>query len=254
LPYEVGIYRRLRAAYWRALKPALYRRLVADRERLRPYVPRNSLVFDIGANRGDMTALFQDLGARVIAVEPVPELAAMIKRRFRATVEQAAVADEAGEGELTLGLIPNHSTMSSDYERRFGDRLSGSKIPVQIVTLDGLRDRHGMPDFVKIDVEGFENAVLRGLSQPVRALTFEFQRDLLHIAEECCSILERLGPYRFRFAENHLAGSSPLWPGENVRADVILSEITRTMPPAGYGDIYAVLGDEPVSQAAPHGA
>jgi FkbM family methyltransferase len=43
-----------------------------------------------------------------------------------------------------------------------------------MTTLDELIGKHGVPVFIKIDVEGFEEAVLQGLSQPVRALSFEF--------------------------------------------------------------------------------
>jgi FkbM family methyltransferase len=204
-------------------------------------VPRNGLVFDIGANHGDMTALFQDLGARVIAVEPVPSLAALVKRRFRTTVEQAAVGSRAGESELRLGRVPNHSTLSPEYAGRFGDRLSEEVISVRVVTLDALVERHGTPDFIKIDVEGYESEVLRGLSSPVAAVAFEFQYDLLGIAEECCAMLGRLGNYGFRFAENTLTGSTALSPDEDVPAGEVLARIRDTMAPASYGDIYAAV-------------
>jgi 16S rRNA A1518/A1519 N6-dimethyltransferase RsmA/KsgA/DIM1 with predicted DNA glycosylase/AP lyase activity len=45
------------------------------REFYRPFIPKGSLVFDIGANVGEYTQAFLDLGARVVAVEPNPDLA-----------------------------------------------------------------------------------------------------------------------------------------------------------------------------------
>jgi FkbM family methyltransferase len=235
------VYRQLRAAYWRAAKPELYHRLQEDRARLRPFVPRDGLAFDIGANRGDMSALYQDLGARVIAVEPVPQLAALIRRRFKATVEQAAVGSQPGTGELRLGRDVNHSTMSSAYGARFGERLTEETISVRVTTLDQLMERHGVPDFIKIDVEGFEPEVLRGLTHQIRALSFEFQYDLLDQAEECLRILGRLGDYGFRFAENLLTGSTRLWPDQPTDARTVVDRIRETMSPSSYGDVYAVL-------------
>ena len=45
---------------------------------------------------------------------------------------------------------------------------------VPVTTLDALIDRYGLPAFCKIDVEGFEEAVVRGLSRPIPSVSFEF--------------------------------------------------------------------------------
>src|SRR3712207_7831831 len=74
------------------------RRLFA--ELVRP----GDLVFDVGANIGEFTGAFRDLGARVVAVEPQPRLGEHLRRRFGSdpgiTVVGTAVSDHAGEATL----------------------------------------------------------------------------------------------------------------------------------------------------------
>ena len=48
----------------------------------RPFVPAGGLAFDIGAHTGNRLHAFLALGARVVAVEPQPELVARLERRF----------------------------------------------------------------------------------------------------------------------------------------------------------------------------
>ena len=147
-----------------------------------PLVPRPALVFDVGANHGDFTDAFLRLGASVRAVEPHPfcteELKALYGRVPKFALHECALGAEPGEGQLFLGEngMDNVSTLSEDY-RREAKKLPGlavagwnQSVTVRIDTLDRLIAAHGVPDFCKIDVEGYEFQVLRGLTRPLPIL------------------------------------------------------------------------------------
>jgi hypothetical protein len=72
---------------------------------------------------------------------------------------------------------------------------------VQITTLDGLISKFGMPDYVKIDVEGFELEVIRGLSKRIALLSFECNLpEFLSESIEIVRTLEsKFGGVRFNF-------------------------------------------------------
>ena len=80
------IYRRGRNLYWRLAKRDLHRATSDLRTRLGEYVSEGDLVFDVGANVGDIISFFLDIGVRVVAVEPNPELASVIRKRHSVTV------------------------------------------------------------------------------------------------------------------------------------------------------------------------
>ena len=72
------------------------------------------------------------------------------------------------------------SSLSSDWVRavqktgRFSEYKWNRKQTVFIDTLDSLIAQYGVPAFMKIDVEGFEDQVVSGLSIPVGAISMEF--------------------------------------------------------------------------------
>ena len=72
-----------------------------------------------------------------------------------------------------------------------------SGMPVPATTLDALIACYGVPRFCKIDVEGYEAEVLRGLSQPIAALSFEYVPAASDVARQAAGLLAALGPYRF---------------------------------------------------------
>jgi len=214
------------------------------------FIGSGDLVFDIGAHVGDRVASFRRLNARVVAVEPQPALARALRLLFRrdnaVTIEPRAVGSAAGTVEIKLNIDnPTISTASADFVRAAdgargweGQTWTGSVI-VPAVTLDDLIVRHGVPAFIKIDVEGFEARALAGLSRPVAALSFEFTTIQREVAAAC---IERCAALGFRRFDAALGESQTLIHGRWLTADDMTRWLAGLPDEANSGDVYAAMG------------
>jgi FkbM family methyltransferase len=133
-------------------------------------------VWDIGANNGLFTfaaAVRAGAGARVVAVEPDPVLAALLRRsnlvrtceRADVAVVNAVVTESAGVVEFTLAARGRAASHLSDLDGSSQSGGSRERLHVVSVTLDTLAEHFGSPDLVKIDVEGAEERCLRGAAR-----------------------------------------------------------------------------------------
>ena len=215
----------------------------------RRFVNPGDLVFDIGAHVGDRVAAFRRLGARVVAIEPQPAFGKVLKllygRTSDVTVEPTAIGRDSGTIEMMINAAnPTVSTASRNFVNAARnapgwEAQSWTKaICVPVTTLDALIARHGVPAFIKIDVEGFEAEALAGLARPVKALSFEFTTIQRDVALACVERCIALGYARF----NAALGESQIF----VHADWIGGpEIARWLTEVPYaansGDIYAAL-------------
>lgn len=241
----IGLLRSL-VVYWRPGRQRGLKRLYA------PFVGEGDLVFDIGAHLGDRTAAFAALGARVVAFEPQPRVARWLRRivgrKPHVTVRTEAVGSRPGIERLAVSRrTPTVSTMSDAWRTGvteahpgFGGVRWDDSVEVSVVTLDGLMETYGTPDFCKIDVEGYEAEVLAGLSRPVPALSVEFVAGQLDVAGACVERLGELGRYAF----NVVLGEGREFVFESwVDAQEMRMWLREGASGASSGDIYARLSE-----------
>ena len=125
--------------------------------------------FDIGANVGSYTVLAAGgVGARVVAVEPIPSTFRALHANVRlndlddrVTLLNVGVGAEAGKTFFTSDLDSMNHALAS------GDPV-GSAVAVAVVTLDAIANPV-VPMFMKLDVEGYETQVLAGGKKTMRS-------------------------------------------------------------------------------------
>jgi len=154
-------------------------------EAMARFIKPGMVVADVGANLGYFTLLMGELvgpAGWVHAFEPNPAVAELLRRSVnmnigqrRTTVHEVGLSDNEGEAILCVPrLEPKNATFAARHE-------GGRDIPVQLRRLDSFVELDNL-DFIKIDVEGHEEATWRGMDgllKRVRPLTIllEFAAD-----------------------------------------------------------------------------
>ena len=212
------------------------------------FVRPGDLVFDVGAHVGDRVASFRRLGARVVAVEPQRAMVRALKllhgRSKSVAIEAVAVGRKSGRARMLINA--DNPTVSS-VSPAFVEAARGAPgwetqrwsetADVELTTLDALIAKHGVPAFIKLDVEGFEAEALYGLSQAVRALSFEFTTIQREVANACIERCSAMGYACF----NAALGESQRLVGEWMDAKDITRWLIELPQAANSGDIYVVV-------------
>lgn len=210
------------------------------------FVHGGDLVFDVGANVGNRTAVFADLGARVVAIEPQATCVEVLRREFGAspqvTIVPAGLAAEPGSQQLYTSSASTLTSMSPEFieatrsSGRFAEFSFEEGDVVPTTTLDALIAEHGTPSFCKIDVEGFEEQVLAGLSAPIPLVSFEFVAERMDATVRVLDRLEALGDYRYNLVVGEdYAFKLPEW---RSRAE-LMSHLDSLDDSMVFGDLFA---------------
>lgn len=152
-----------------------------------PLNDTNKLIFDVGANKGNKIKAFLQMGFTVIAFEPEKKSLETLQWRYKnnnkVSIVPVGISDK--EGMLTMHITQarsGYNTFSNEWVESLEDKTANrwkkkhiykQSYEVQVKTLDQMINKYGLPLFIKIDVEGFELQVLKGLHTLPRYLSFE---------------------------------------------------------------------------------
>jgi FkbM family methyltransferase len=160
---------------------------------------KRKLVFDIGSNIGQITRRLINADCRVVAVEPQAKLTFNKNYEGVYAIKHECVADKIGK--VDFYKCEKDPTVSSCLEswktidsirtlRPKRAPLKWEKVTLPTITLDALIEDFGKPKYIKIDVEGYEDKVLEGLSHKIDLISFEFIGGVTDKAIRCLDILE----------------------------------------------------------------
>ena len=211
----------------------------------RQFFGPGSLCFDIGANMGNRVRVFNAIGAAVVALEPQERCFDSLVSEFGdvpgITILKKAVGAASGHAEMMESDAHTISSMSREWidrvrlSGRFREHTWSRPKPVEVVTLDQLIGGYGMPEFCKIDIEGYESEAIKGLTKAIPKLSFEFTPEFLESAAACVEHLSRIAQYDFNYS---LGESMRLSLAAWVDSAEIMS-LLRALPREAFGDVYA---------------
>jgi FkbM family methyltransferase len=186
------------------------------------------LVFDLGFHRGEDTGYYLTMGRRVVAVDASADLIAAGRKRFsealqtgQLTLVHAAVvgADQrATQDQLLFYPHPTRSEWGSVDLRWVRRNAEAHGLPhadpvkVPTISLEELVERHGCPAFLKIDIEGADEAVLADVSRlSVRpdTLSWETGKESLRAVLRQHQRLAALGYREFRVVQQAWLDQTP---------------------------------------------
>jgi FkbM family methyltransferase len=191
---------------------AFYNRLISE--------AGSGLVFDIGANRGEKAVIFAQSATRVVCVEPSPASVSGLRRRFRKFPAVSIVGKGVGAFPSTLpfsmfGDSDCYNTFSTKWATAIGTSENNGRprkekptiVDVPVITLNQLIDHYGHPSYIKIDVEGFEHEVIKGLTQPVNLISIEC--NLPEFESETLESISRLDAIQYNAQFNYCLTEPP---------------------------------------------
>jgi FkbM family methyltransferase len=192
------------------------------------------LIYDVGLHNGSDTAYYLHKGFRVVAIDANPVLAAAAQDRFkseiahgRLTILNIGIAET--EGTLSFWVNEANDTQSSFNEARAKRYGQCHEIRVPCIHLSSVMGKHGVPYYMKVDIEGYDHLCLRSLtcSDRPKYISVEVDRDHDLVVE-----LQKMGYSKFKLI-NQLTYTSSLPIGERETALRLLRKLSIKLPIVG---------------------
>lgn len=242
--FEYVKYSKVFSLYESIFNPQARQKHHGELKLYRSFLSPCNLIFDIGANDGHKTAAFLEIAKKVVCCEPDPRSFHTLQTRFRSKKNRVALVNKAvsnHQGEASLSIHHGGSAFNTlnkkwidilekDNLQRWNEKIHFSEsVSVKLITLDDLIDQYGIPDFIKIDVEGSELQVLKGLNTKVPLLSFECL--LPEFMPELRQCLGHLNKLEGRAAYN-IISDERLFFNDFVNADDVFKWLNQTTAPS----------------------
>lgn len=135
-------------------------------------------VYDIGANEGQYTSAFAKLKqiSHIVAIEPLPDVYYRLSKAFdddpKVKTINCALGEERGKLVLNANEFSAASSlldMADIHRELFPETSKTTTVEVSVETLDELVRQNNLPtpDLIKIDVQGYEDRVIKGAANTV---------------------------------------------------------------------------------------
>jgi FkbM family methyltransferase len=205
------------------------------------------IYFDIGANVGAWSLANIERCDRIIAVEASPSTCKVLLANCAAAAGKIECLNYAVcnsdqdeitfyESEQNVLNTLNKEWLTSETSRFANTAFQETKC--KTISIDKLIQLYGQPTFIKIDVEGAENLVLKSLtSKAASMICFEWASEFNHITNECLDHLEQLGYTKFAI---QYTDSYTYRPNTSASIDVIREELSKTIAKQDWGMIWCM--------------
>lgn len=202
------------------------------------------LLFDIGANRGDAVIAGLNKGYRVIAIEPGPKVFKELVSNFIYNpnvipLKFAVSSIDYSTVEFYECVEDGLSTIEKSWLTDPSMPYNGKEfrtIKATTITIDTLVKIYGKPDLIKIDVEGAENFVFKGMTKHYGKLTFEWTDTTIRQHQSQLEYLETLGYKEFapQFIVNHLEEPTKWYSISDQKLDDWVTKYSKTWEKTGW--------------------